>query len=499
MDRISKALILFVLFAVVVMADPSGALAKSKKKAKADAPNHKYASIVIDANTGAILAQSNADKVLHPASLTKLMTLALTFDAIDKGTLRPTDRIPVSARAASMAPSKLGLKAGSTIRVQDAVNALITKSANDMAVTLAEAVGGSEANFAKMMTAKALSIGMNRSRFVNASGLHDARQVSSARDMAKLARYMINVQSKYYPLFNRKSFTYAGHTYTNHNRMLGNYPGMDGMKTGFVNASGFNLVASAKRGDTRIIGVVFGGRSANSRNLHMTSLLDGGFISANNIRIAQQRAQNSQIASAVSVPSMAAPAPGEIRVIDTASATQVTAVATDATEAQMGLTTLQPRGLTAADQHGGAAIAPLPPGIQARPVAVTTTRVTTTAPQPQAMRAIQVASLATANDAGHPLDAQDVALQQSPVMGGTWSVQVGAFQSRLATDQAIYRAMHKLPANLSRQAAPMIVPLRTAEASWVFRARISGFTTQAEAQAACSHLGNCLVVSPQAN
>ena len=288
MVRISTLLILFAFVLALGLADPSSAFAKSKKKA-APTVNNKYSSIVIDAETGAILAQANPDKVLHPASLTKLMTLALTFEALEKGTLRANQRITVSRRAASMSPSKLGLKAGETIRVQDAVNAVITKSANDMAVTLAEAVAGSEPAFTRQMNARAASIGMNRTRFMNASGLPNAQQVSTARDMAKLARHMITVQARYYPLFNRKSFSYAGKTYRNHNRLLESYAGMDGMKTGYVNASGFNLVASAKRGNSRLIAVVFGGQTANSRNLHMASLLDGGFATMSNIRLAQQR------------------------------------------------------------------------------------------------------------------------------------------------------------------------------------------------------------------
>ena len=483
MVRIANLLILFAFVLALGLTDPSAAFAKSKKKAAPTGPNNKYSSIVIDAQTGAILAQANPDKVLHPASLTKLMTLSLTFNALDKGTLRANDRITVSRRAASMSPSKLGLKAGETIRVQDAVNAVITKSANDMAVALAEAVGGSEQNFTRLMNAHALAIGMNRTRFMNASGLPDARQVSTARDMAKLARHMITVQARYYPLFGRKSFTYAGKTYRNHNRLMESYAGMDGMKTGYVNASGFNLVASAKRGDQRLIAVVFGGQTANSRNVHMASLLDGGFATMTNIRVAQQRMQNSQIASAVSLPSLGpvAAAPAE----NTASN-------------QMGLVTLSANNLTVPDRMDAAPqvssfTTPLPPS--RRPVAVTTTRVTTQSrPAP-----VQLASLATTSDAP-PFEATQISFQQPPATqtDGRWAVQVGAFQSRVATDQAIYQAQHKLPPELSSRATAMIVPLRTAEATWVFRARLTGFENQAQAQQACARLGNCLVISPQA-
>lgn len=496
MVRTSKLLILFVfVLALGIMSAPE-ALAKTKKKTAATAPNNKYASIVIDAETGAILAQANPDKALHPASLTKLMTLALTFDALDKGTLRANERIPVSRRAASMMPSKLGLKPGETIRVQDAVNAVITKSANDMAVALAEAAGGSEQNFTRMMNAKAQAIGMNRTRFVNASGLHDPRQVSTARDMAKLARYMITAQAKYYPLFNRKSFTYAGHTYSNHNRLMNSYAGMDGMKTGYVTASGFNLVASAKRGDSRLIAVVFGGQSANSRNVHMASLLDGGFVSMNNIRIAQAKAQNSRIASAVSVPSIGpvvdagtAPLAVETAAIAPAAAPIQTG------DGQMGLVTLSANSLTVPEREIAApAVSSFTTPVPARSSTVVTTRVTSRTPA--AAQAVRVASLATTSDAA-PIVPTQVAYEPSSTTG-SWAIQVGAFQSRVATDQAIYQAQHKLPQDLANRTSAMIVPLRTADATWVFRARISGFTSQGEAQQACARVGNCLVVSLQA-
>ncbi|MBL4805412.1 MAG: D-alanyl-D-alanine carboxypeptidase, partial [Alphaproteobacteria bacterium] len=257
--------------------------ASAPKPAKA-AENPKYASIVMDADTGLILRQRYANKSLHPASLTKVMTLLLTFEALESGQMQLKDRIRISNHAASMVPSKLGLKPGSSIRVQDAIYALVTKSANDVAVALAEHHAGSESNFAQRMTAKARAIGMSRTTFRNASGLHDPRQVTTARDMAKMARYVINVHPTYYRYFSRKNFTYAGQTYRNHNRLMDTYPGMDGMKTGYINASGFNLIASAVRGDKRIIGVVFGGRSSRSRNAHMKDILDEGFSKIKNIR-----------------------------------------------------------------------------------------------------------------------------------------------------------------------------------------------------------------------
>ncbi|MBU0800737.1 MAG: D-alanyl-D-alanine carboxypeptidase, partial [Alphaproteobacteria bacterium] len=233
--------------------------------------NPRYASFVMDADTGQVLHQSNADKSLHPASLVKMMTLSMAFDELAAGRLSLRDRITVSKHAASMVPSKLNIPAGGTISVEDAIYALVTKSANDIAVAMGEKIGGTESQFAAMMTRKAREIGMTRTTFKNASGLHNQQQVSSARDMAKLARYIIKNYPQYYTYFSTKEFSYKGNSYHNHNRLMSSYKGMDGMKTGFIGPSGFNLVASAVRNDRRLIGVVFGGRTAASRNAHMAS------------------------------------------------------------------------------------------------------------------------------------------------------------------------------------------------------------------------------------
>jgi len=237
----------------------------------------RYAAIVVDTATGRVLFARNADTRNYPASLTKMMTIYMVFDAVENGRLTFGQRLKVSRRAAGQAPSKLGLKAGETIRVDHAVMALVTKSANDVATVVAEALGGTEAKFARLMTKKARQLGMTRTTFRNASGLPNRRQLSTARDMARLAVALQRDFPGYYHHFSRRSFTWRGRTYSNHNRLLANYQGADGMKTGYIRASGFNLVASAKRGDVRLIGVVFGGRSARSRNQHMRSLLDLGF------------------------------------------------------------------------------------------------------------------------------------------------------------------------------------------------------------------------------
>jgi D-alanyl-D-alanine carboxypeptidase len=237
----------------------------------------RTASIVVDFETGQVLHAVNPDSRNYPASLTKMMTLYVAFDALKKGKLSMTQPLPVSARAAAARPSKLGLSAGSTITMQDAILAMVTKSANDAAVVVAEAVAGSEYKFSLLMTQKAKDIGMSKSNFRNASGLPNRRQLSTARDMATLAKHLLTDFPDQYKLFSTPEFEFNGQTYRNHNALLDSYPGVDGMKTGYTRASGYNLVASAHRNGHRVIGVVFGGRSSAARNARMRELLDGAF------------------------------------------------------------------------------------------------------------------------------------------------------------------------------------------------------------------------------
>ena len=237
----------------------------------------QYSSIVIDADSGKVLEADRPDAHNYPASLTKMMTLYLTFEALDAKRLRPDQEITVSAHAEAQRPSKLGLRAGETIKVESAILAVVTKSANDIAVALAEALGGSEAAFAVQMTQKARSLGMTRTTFRNASGLPNDQQMSTPRDLATLGLALIEDWPQYYHYFSRSSFSYNGQTMPNHNHLMARYPGMDGIKTGFINKSGFNLVASAVRNGHRLVGAVMGGPSARARDNHMASLLDAAF------------------------------------------------------------------------------------------------------------------------------------------------------------------------------------------------------------------------------
>ena len=235
------------------------------------------AEILMEAGSGKVLQARNADTLTYPASLTKMMTLMLTFEALDRGTLRPNQRLVVSQHAASMPPSRLWLAPGSTITVEQAILALVTRSANDAAVVLAEALGGSEPAFAGKMTARARALGMRRTVFRNASGLPDRLQRTTARDMAILSRALIRRHAGHYAYFQRRSFDWQGTTVYGHNRLMARYPGMDGIKTGYIAASGFNLAASAVRDGRRLIAVVMGGHSAAIRDDRVADLLDIGF------------------------------------------------------------------------------------------------------------------------------------------------------------------------------------------------------------------------------
>jgi D-alanyl-D-alanine carboxypeptidase len=245
--------------------------------AHAQVGSARYSSIVVDAGSGDVLEDVNADEPRHPASLTKMMTLYLTFEALRDRRITLGQTVPVSAHAASMEPTKLGLLPGSRLTVEQAILGLVTKSANDAAAALGEFLGGSEDRFAEMMTLRARALGMNHSTFLNASGLPNPDQWTTARDMAILSRRLISDFPGYYRYFSTPRFAWHRQIILNHDTMLRTYPGADGLKTGYTDASGHNLVTSAVRGGVRLIGVVLGAGSNSERDIHMASLLDHGF------------------------------------------------------------------------------------------------------------------------------------------------------------------------------------------------------------------------------
>ncbi|PXW88908.1 D-alanyl-D-alanine carboxypeptidase [Nitrosomonas sp. Nm84] len=245
-----------------------------------------HASIVIDANTGAVLHQSNADASRYPASLTKMMTLYMLFEALEQRKMTLDTRMPVSAHAASMPATNINLQTGDTISVRDAIPALIVRSANDVAAVVAEALGNTEVSFARMMTDKAHKLGMRSTTFRNASGLPNSEQKTTARDLVTLSARLMKDFPQHYHYFSTRSFSYKGTIYNSHNRMVRNTQGVDGLKTGFIRASGFNVATSAKRGGRRVIAVVMGGHTAAARDQQMAQLLNRSFTRGTTTQVA---------------------------------------------------------------------------------------------------------------------------------------------------------------------------------------------------------------------
>jgi len=303
-----------------------------------------YSAIVVDANSGKTLHEASADGLRHPASLTKIMTLYLLFERLESGKMKLNSSMPVSERASVQAPTKLGLRPGQNLEVEDAIRGLVTKSANDAAVVVAEAIAGTEDDFAALMTSKARALGMNRTTYRNASGLPNDEQVTTARDQALLGRAIQERFPRYYRYFSTPSFTYRGEAMRNHNRLLGRVEGVDGIKTGYTRASGFNLVTSVKRDNRHIVAVVLGGSSASSRDARMRDLIASYVADASN-----RRTTTTQVAEAV--------APAEPRV--PARPTQV-AAAGGAYALASASSTPTPAPAAAAPVQGGLMVASKP-------------------------------------------------------------------------------------------------------------------------------------------
>ncbi len=255
-----------------------------------------YADIVMDANSGTVLHSTNPDALRHPASLTKIMTLYLLFEQLEAGKLKLDSDLKVSADAAGQSPTKLGLKPGTTLKVEDAIKGMVTRSANDAAAVVAEAIAGDEDEFAKLMTWKAQSLGMSRTVYKNASGLPDDDQVTSARDQALLGRAIQERFPRYYKYFSTRSFNFRGQSIGNHNHLLGRVEGVDGIKTGYISASGFNLVTSVHRGNRYLVAVVMGGSSAGSRDARMRELISDKIAQASTKRTAPMIAEAGEAA-----------------------------------------------------------------------------------------------------------------------------------------------------------------------------------------------------------
>jgi D-alanyl-D-alanine carboxypeptidase len=312
------------LAAALALAPLSDAVARTKSKSRSKAAPSIAAAIVVDMATNEILYSKDEDAKRAPASLTKMMTLYVLFSYLRAGKITLESELVVTPFAASQSPTKLGLKPGATITTSDAIKALVTQSANDAAVTVAENLGGTEENFARLMTEKARSIGMNDTLFRNASGLPNDEQVTTAHDMALLAQHLIRDYPEYYTVFETKYFAYNGKRYRTHNHLLFSYKGTNGIKTGYTRASGFNLTASVQRDDKHLIAVVLGGRTGSQRDAAMRSLLDKYFPQA----VAAKSAPKQVVASlaATPVPQATPPKPVPAPVI-ASSASMVAPVA----------------------------------------------------------------------------------------------------------------------------------------------------------------------------
>jgi D-alanyl-D-alanine carboxypeptidase len=441
----------FLLVAALLPADanaqspPQKRAAPTAKKAKAMRPaaaasswvgnpavDGRDAYIILDATSGRELSSDQPDQLRHPASLTKLMTIYLTFSALDSGRLSLGDGLPVSINALNAPPTKMGLPPGGTVSVRDATMALVTRSANDAAVVLAEALGGDEPSFAQMMTSKARQLGMSQTVFRNASGLPNREQVTTARDLARLAFALMRDFPHYYPVFSVQSWPYRGRSLENHNRMLGSYEGADGLKTGYTNASGFNLVMSAMRDNRRLIGVVMGGDSAGQRDRMMAMLMDQGFASAATMRLSAwtniRKPPSARYTSANFDPSLIIP------------------------ESTPRLATA-----SAAPLAGFTAAAPPP------------------APQPPATQ--RVASLAV------PPPAEGSVAPNGPPIG-SWVIQVGSFNDPQAAQLALERASSTLVDMRSVTAAVDEVQMAN---KTFHRARLTNLS-QAQAVDGCKRL-----------
>ena len=435
--------------------------------------NPKYAAIVVEADTGRVLYSARADSERYPASLTKMMTLYLLFEQLKTGKLTLNDKFKVSAHAAAQAPSKLGVPAGSKLTVENAIQSLVIQSANDVAVVVAENLGGTESNFAKMMTAKAKALGMNRTNYRNASGLPNPHQVTTARDLYVLADRLMTDFPEYYHYFNRTTFTYGSRTFKNHNHLVGKVDGVDGIKTGYTRASGFNLVTSASRNGHRLIAVVLGGRSVRSRDDHMKSLIGTQFAAldkkyttsvAKFTPAAPRSKPDEAVADASAIPApRAKPGSDGASAIAAAGPTP----APDATPDPGALTVARAdTPVLASAAYTSEAVDSVPddggsPG----------------APRPNPLRAVDGESQGDISEAG---DVEDDAAPDAH-----WGIQIGAYVSQDTATSRLQAARSVAPAMLA--STPQLILRVDVDGTTFYRARFGPFTKK-QADDACAAL-----------
>lgn len=439
--------------------------------------NPKYAGIVVDAKTGNVLYSEDPDSLRYPASLTKMMTLYMTFEALESGRISLDSRVPVSAHAASEPPSKLGVRAGSSVTVEQAIQALVTRSANDIATALGEFIGGSEPRFAQLMTNKARALGMTRTTYRNANGLPNTAQMTTARDQARLGIALRQHFPQYYAYFSTRSFRFGTQTIGNHNRLLGSVNGVDGIKTGYTRAAGFNLVTSAQADGRSIVGVVLGGTSGGARDAQMRKL-----VAAYLPKASRGGASNLIAESRTPAPPVVAAVP--VAVQPTASPA-VVAATSDVASLSLPNAGPLPSGryeeklagasAYAAEPNARGAAAAVTAAMGVRPMAVPT-------PAPAYMP--QASTREDSASATDPVTTASTRPSASSAAG--WVIQIGVSQSRDAAMSLLQNAQDK-GGQVLRSAKPFAVAVAAGGAE-VYRARFGGFDDQKDAINACNAL-----------
>ena len=489
---------LAVVIAVAAMtsdADARSRRTRHHKAAAASSYNPPTASIVVDGNSGKVLQASNADAERHPASLTKMMTLYMLFERLDSGKVKLTSEMPVSAHAAAQAPSKMGLKPGETIKVETAIKAIVTKSANDVAVVIGEYLGGDEPTFGRMMTAKARSLGMMRTTYRNASGLPNDEQVTTARDQALLGRALQDRFPIYFPFFATRSFTFQCRTVRGHNRLLGSVDGVDGIKTGYIRASGFNIVTSVNRDNRHIVAVVFGGRTARARDGVVRNLID------DTIKVASIRRTAPPVSEGTAGAETKLPAKPPAPAADPRE--QAVAAAVNAPE-QGSTDPIKPNAVKTLMVRPGktqlAALSELPPSSRKMMPPAHTASVSLIAtvkselppPPPGAGPGVlgvmparaeggtRVAS--TGDNVPVPASTSDSAAAKAR---SGWMIQVGAFPEEKSAKERLSAAQTKAKQQLG-EAAPFTEKVAKGSGA-LYRARFAGLD-KPQAEAACKHL-----------
>lgn len=459
-----------------------------------------YSAIVIDAKTGQTLHQESPDALRFPASVTKVMTLYLLFEQIESGRFSLQSPLRVSAEAASQPPSKLGVRPGSTITVEEAIRALVTKSANDVAVVIAENIAGDEERFATLMTRRARALGMSRTTFRNASGLPDAEQMTTARDLATLGRAIQDHFPRYWSYFQTYSFAYRGVNHRNHNHLLGRVQGVDGIKTGYTRASGFNLLTSARRGDRQLVAVVLGGRSGGARDARMRQLLEANFPQAFAgrrtapviARAADPESRPTRIAAAaqVPVPGRRQPVAAPMQITPMAAAVVAAGqtrggASTGASAAAPVTASAQPPQRPVIREESAPAPVTAALGYSAQPA----TAPGNPNPRPGVLGTLHSSQLTTAsvtprNGQARPQPAAAPAAQADAAQHrrGEWSIQLGAFPTEAAALATLREAREANGSQLG-SADPYTERVERSGMTLI-RARFAGFD-RASADAAC--------------